>query len=89
MSTTTQPAKRLNATLPESLARHVAEMTGDGGLYETPSEFVRDLIRRDMEKMAASERHAINSLLRQALAENSYSPRTDETAKEIRRLIAS
>ena len=89
MPTPSQPSKRLNATLPESLARYVGEMTGEGGLYETPSEFVRDLIRRDMEKMAASERHAINRLLRQALAENSYRPHTDETANEILRLIES
>lgn len=25
-------------------------MVGEAGLYETPSEYVRDLIRRDMER---------------------------------------
>ncbi len=89
MSSHTPPTRRLNATLPESLAQYVSEMTGEGGLYETPSEFVRDLIRRDMEKMVAGERHAINRLLRQALAENSYHPYTGETANEIRRLLSS
>jgi antitoxin ParD1/3/4 len=26
-------------------------MVGEAGLYETPSEYVRDLIRRDMERL--------------------------------------
>ena len=82
------PIKRLNATLPESLAQFVGEITGKGGLYETPSEFVRDLIRRYMEKTVAIERHAVNGLLRQSLAENSYSPLTDEDANSIRKIIA-
>lgn len=44
------PSDRVNARLPESLAYHVARMVGAGGYYETPSEYIRDLIRRDMEK---------------------------------------
>lgn len=89
MSTShTPPIKRLNATLPETLAKFVAEVTGEGGLYETPSEFVRDLIRRYMENTAAGERHAINGLLRQSLADNSYSPLTAADAAGIRKSIA-
>ncbi|MDR3425418.1 MAG: addiction module antitoxin [Alphaproteobacteria bacterium] len=80
--------KRLNATLPLPLAQFVGEMTGEGGLYETPSEFVRDLIRRYMEKTAAAESHAINDLLRQSIAENSYSPLTAKDAKSIRDVLA-
>lgn len=41
---------RVNARLPESLAYHVERMVGERGYYETPSEYIRDLIRRDMEK---------------------------------------
>ena len=41
---------RVNARLSPPLARFVARMVGEGGLYETPSEYIRDLIRRDMEK---------------------------------------
>src|SRR5271156_4124838 len=82
------PIRRLNATLPESLARFVGEMTGKGGLYETPSEFVRDLIRRYMEKTTAQERHAVNGLLRQSIAENSYTPLNDQDADSIRSAIA-
>jgi Arc/MetJ-type ribon-helix-helix transcriptional regulator len=87
MPSQTPPIRRLNATLPESLARFVGEVTGKGGLYETPSEFVRDLIRRYMEKTAAMERHAVNGLLRQSIAENSYTPLTGSDAAGIRNAI--
>ena len=87
MATHDAPVKRLNATLPAPLAQFVADITGEGGLYETPSEFVRDLIRRYMEKTAAAERHAINDLLRQSIAENSYSPLTAQDAGNIRDAI--
>lgn len=40
---------RINARLPISLAQHVEKMISD--FYETPSEYIRDLIRRDMEKI--------------------------------------
>ncbi|ESQ91366.1 ribbon-helix-helix domain-containing protein [Asticcacaulis benevestitus] len=41
---------RINARLSAPLAKFVARMVGEDGLYETPSEYIRDLIRRDMEK---------------------------------------
>lgn len=40
---------RINARLPQSLAEHVEKMISL--FYETPSEYIRDLIRRDMEKL--------------------------------------
>jgi antitoxin ParD1/3/4 len=40
--------ERINARLPGSLANHVDKMIS--AFYETPSEYIRDLIRRDMEK---------------------------------------
>ncbi|MFA5630221.1 MAG: hypothetical protein WC997_01810 [Porticoccaceae bacterium] len=43
-------SQRINARLSQPLAEFVDRMVGDGGLYETPSEYVRDLIRRDMER---------------------------------------
>lgn len=66
--------KRLNANLPEPLARFVGEITGENGLYETPSEFVRDLIRRYMEQTRHHENQEINGLLARSLSENNYSP---------------
>jgi antitoxin ParD1/3/4 len=41
---------RINARLSGILAAFVEKMVGEGGLYETPSEYIRDLIRRDMER---------------------------------------
>jgi antitoxin ParD1/3/4 len=43
-------SERINARLSQPLAEFVDRMVGDTGLYETPSEYVRDLIRRDMER---------------------------------------
>lgn len=44
---------RINARLTQPLAEFVDRMVGEEGLYETPSEYVRDLIRRDMERRDA------------------------------------
>ncbi|MDR1228146.1 MAG: hypothetical protein LBK55_03880 [Azoarcus sp.] len=43
-------SERINARLSLPLAKFVERMVGEAGLYETPSEYVRDLIRRDMER---------------------------------------
>lgn len=43
-------SERINARLSQPLADFVHQMVGATGLYETPSEYVRDLIRRDMER---------------------------------------
>lgn len=40
----------INTRLSRPLADFVAGMVGEAGLYETPSEYIRDLIRRDMEQ---------------------------------------
>ncbi|AWV97255.1 CopG family transcriptional regulator [Arcticibacterium luteifluviistationis] len=40
---------RINARLSKPLADHVNSMVGSDALYETPSEYIRSLIRRDME----------------------------------------
>jgi Arc/MetJ-type ribon-helix-helix transcriptional regulator len=66
----------------------VAQVTGKGGLYETPSEFVRDLIRRYMENTGDAERHAVGSLLRRSIAENNYTPLTAQDVASIRNGIS-
>lgn len=48
---------RINARLTGALADFVARMVGKTGLYETPSEYVRDLIRRDMERRENPAEH--------------------------------
>jgi len=46
---------RINTRLPEQLALHVAYMCEEKGLYETSSEFIRDLIRQHYEKTEAEK----------------------------------
>ena len=42
----------LNVSLTDELRRFVDARAGDQDLYSTPSEYIRDLIRRDMEGTA-------------------------------------
>jgi hypothetical protein len=44
----------------------------------------QEWIRRQMEKTLGEEQYAINTLLRQSLAENSYTPHTPQDAAAIR-----
>ena len=39
----------LNLSLTDELREFINSRTGDAGVYATPSEYLRDLIRRDME----------------------------------------
>jgi len=41
---------RINARLSGALSEFVARIVGVSRLYETPIEYIRDLIRRDMER---------------------------------------
>ncbi len=45
-------ASSLNLSLTDELREYVNSRSGDAGLYATPSEYIRDLIRRDMESQA-------------------------------------
>lgn len=56
-SQTIKPVKLLETTLPDPLALFVGIRTGPDGLYETPSEYIRDLIRHDMEAWKEQEQH--------------------------------
>lgn len=78
--------KRLNTSLPDPLARYVGEVTGKGALYETPSEFIRDLVRRHMEKSLAQEHNDIRCLLARSLREADYSDWTDSDLAEARKV---
>jgi antitoxin ParD1/3/4 len=46
-------ASTLNLSLTNELRAFVDAQCGDGTLYATPSEFVRDLIRRHKQQMEA------------------------------------
>lgn len=43
-------SSRINTRLSGPLAEFVDSLVGETGLYETPSEYIRDLIRRDMQQ---------------------------------------
>ncbi len=77
--------KRLNTTLPDPLALYVGEITGRGSLCETPSEFIRDLVRRHMEAALNHERGEVRALLQQSLRENEYSVWSDEYLADARK----
>lgn len=61
--------------------------TGAAGLYETPSEFVRDLIRRYMENVHTAERYEINNLLGRSIVENDYTPLTKQDVTGTRNFL--
>lgn len=45
----------LNIPLTDEMKRFITAQTGNGTLYSTPSEYVRDLIRHDKERKEAAE----------------------------------
>ena len=82
---TSKMVKRLNTTLPDPLALYVAEITGKGALYETPSEFIRDLVRRHMEKTLEAEQRDVRALLARSLHENDYASWRDADLSDARK----
>lgn len=48
-------ASSLTLSLTEELRRFVDSQAGERGVYSTPSEYVRDVIRRDRERMLDGE----------------------------------
>lgn len=45
----------LNIPLTEEMKQFITAQTGEGTMYSTPSEYVRDLIRHDRDKQEAAE----------------------------------
>ena len=74
MSQTTTMTVRLNATLSDFVAANVQK----DGAYENVSEYVRDLIRRDMERKEQLAFERLKAELTHAFAapETSYRPLT-------------
>ena len=68
--------ERINARLSRPLAEFVDRMVGEAGLYETPSEYVRDLIRRDRERAEQEAFDRLKAELQLAFADpdSSYHP---------------
>lgn len=74
MSQTTTMTVRVSGALSEFVASNV----GENGSYENISEYVRDLIRRDKERVEREAFDRLKSELAQAFAapEDSYRPLT-------------
>lgn len=51
-----------------SLRHHLEERTGEYGLYETPSEYLRDLIRKDMERIETEKWERLRTALAEGLS---------------------
>jgi len=65
----------LTVRLSAALSKHVAEAVGEeSGSYENVSEYVRDLVRRDMERLEKERFERLRSELQLAFAqpESSY-----------------
>jgi len=86
-SSETKMVRRLNTTLPDPLAEYVGQISGKGSLYETPSEFIRDLVRRHMEKSLEQEREDIRRLLTRSMQENDYSDWTEDDLADARKAV--
>ncbi|MFT7672295.1 MAG: antitoxin ParD1/3/4 [Gammaproteobacteria bacterium] len=54
-------ANNMNLSLTNQLREFVNTRAGDTGLYATPSEYLRDLIRRDMESQS-TVMHVLNGI---------------------------
>lgn len=75
---------RINARLSGPLAAFVERMTSKLGLYETPSEYIRDLIRRDMEQREGHmERESILAGYRD-LAADRFFPSTGDFHEDMK-----
>lgn len=74
MSRTTTMTVRLSGTLSDFVAANV----GEDGSYENISEYVRDLIRRDKERVEKEAFERLKAELTHAFAapESSYKPLT-------------
>lgn len=74
MNPTTTMTVRLNTTLSDFVAANVSE----AGAYENVSEYVRDLIRRDMQRKGQEDFERLKAELAHAFAapESAYRPLT-------------
>jgi antitoxin ParD1/3/4 len=66
-------ASSLNVSLTDELRRFVDARASDQDVYSTPSEYIRDLIRRDMEGTAilTKVRRGLDDIKNQRFAEES------------------
>ncbi len=57
----------INVRLPEELRQFVKAQTSGDGVYDPTREYIRDLIRRDYERLENIKWQKLNSILRPGL----------------------
>lgn len=69
----------LNVRVSGALRQFVAENVGEDGVYENVSEYVRDLIRRDMERTEQAAFDRLKAELQAAFAapDDAFAPLAD------------
>ncbi len=75
-------ATTLNVRVNGPLEDFIAQNIGETGAYENASEYVRDLIRRDLERVEAERFQALKAELQRAFAAPTSSYRK-VTAEEV------
>jgi len=58
----------LNVRIGGELGQHVAAQTGHNGSYDNSSEYVRDLIRKDKERIESEKFERLKAELQRAFA---------------------
>lgn len=77
-------AEGVNVRFAGELQRFIHKKTGDGGLYSSASEYIRDLVRRDYE----SEDRRLMEQLREELRAGAIAKPGEFVALDADRLIA-
>ena len=62
------PSPNVTLRVSGNLRRHLDECTGVDGNFETPSEYVRDLIRQDMERRESEKWERLRTALAEGLS---------------------
>ena len=88
-----QKASRVQVSLPDTLMRQVELRTGPHGLYADSSDYIRDLIRKDLQSEPGIDDHLAviwQHLLPGSLADESkFVPTSCEEAKASGRIFAT
>jgi len=74
-------ASSLNLSLTDELRMFVDHRAGDNGLYATPSEYLRDLIRKDMadQGVVSNVLHGIEDIKQGRFSDSSILDILDES----------
>ena len=78
------PSPNVTLRVSGSLRNHLEECTASGGAYETPSEYLRDLIRQDMERKESEKWEHLRTALAEGLSakDSDYRPLSSSEVKQ-------